>query len=135
MNTRRTATALVAVALMACGGSAASQVPTTVASTTTTTVMTATTASAPTSSTLAGTAGASLACDHFRNVMDDFGAGLYTTAELRAKLQEVEGNTSIGTAEMQAAARTMLAAVTQDDAEAFVAAVGEMHQACLATGN
>lgn len=77
----------------------------------------------------------SLACDHFRNIMRDFGDGIMTTAELRTKIREVEGNANIATVEVQTSSRRALAAVTQDNADAFVAAVTELHQACLAAGH
>jgi hypothetical protein len=75
-----------------------------------------------------------LACEHWRNVMRDVRDGVLTDAELRAKLKEVDGSTAIATVQVQEAARRMLAAVTQGDAEAFAAAVSEMDAACTASG-
>lgn len=78
--------------------------------------------------------GSRLACEHFRNVARDAADGIYTNEELRQKLREVDGNAIIGTREVQAAARAMLAAATQGDLSALGDAVSEMDQACRDAG-
>lgn len=79
--------------------------------------------------------GSRLACDHFRNVMADVSDGVLTPTELRGKLQEVEDNASIATAEVQVASTAMLRAATQDSGDEFVGAVAEMDQACETAGH
>lgn len=75
------------------------------------------------------------ACEHFRNVMGDVRDGVLTDAELRKKLKEVHGNASIGTAQVQDAAREMLAAITQDDSDSLIEATKQMDAACKAAGH
>lgn len=77
----------------------------------------------------------SLACNHFRNVMDDVNDGVLTSSELRGKLQEIEDNAIIATPEIQAASLEMLRAATQDEGPAFLTAASNMHQACEAAGH
>lgn len=77
----------------------------------------------------------SLACNHFRNIMNDLGNETLTPTEAREKLKEVDDNASIATPEVQTAATAMLRAATQDDGPGFLSAVGEMDQACEAAGH
>jgi hypothetical protein len=77
----------------------------------------------------------SLACDHFRNVASDAAEGLYTEAELREKLKEVEGNAIIATPAVQRAATDMLSAITQGQSQRFERAIGDMSAACSAAGH
>lgn len=81
-----------------------------------------------------GNASDTLACRHFRNIMGDIGAGILTTAEVRTKFQEVHQDARLGTPAVAAAAQAALAAATQDDGEAFLAAVSELHRACADVG-
>jgi hypothetical protein len=69
-----------------------------------------------------------LACDHFRNVMGD--VDVLTAAELRAKLAEVEGNAAIARPSVQAASRSLLAAVTTGTPDDAMTAAAEMYAAC-----
>jgi hypothetical protein len=71
-----------------------------------------------------------LACDHFRNVMVDVGDGVLSGAELRAKLAEVEGNAAIARPSVQAASRSLLAAVTTGTPDDAKTAAAEMYAAC-----
>lgn len=83
-----------------------------------------------------GDASSRLACSHFRNVADDFSAGLLTIGELREKLKEVNGNAQVSEAlGVRNSARAMLAAVTIDDGDAFLAAMNAMYKACTAAGS
>jgi hypothetical protein len=77
----------------------------------------------------------SLACDHFRNIVDDVASGVLTNTEIRTKLKEVDDNASIATPQVQAAARAMLIGITQNDDESFAAGVRAMNSACSATGH
>ena len=76
----------------------------------------------------------SLARDHFRNVMGDGSKGILTDEELRGKLQEVNDNAIIGTAEVQAAATNVAAATTGTEPE-FAAAIYQMDAANDAAGH
>lgn len=79
--------------------------------------------------------GAELACPHFRNVMADVNAGLYTDAELRTRLQEVhddaEGSEVPGIA---ANAEQMVRGITQGDDKTLTAGVAEFSSACESVG-
>lgn len=74
-----------------------------------------------------------LACDHFRNVLDD--VGVLSVAELREKLKEVHGNASIATPAVRSAARDLLAAATTGTSSEVQQAARDMSAACRATGN
>jgi hypothetical protein len=74
----------------------------------------------------------SVACTHFRNVLGD--ADVLSDAELREKLKEVEGNASIASPAVQAAARQLLAAVTSGTSGDVQAAATQMVTACAVSG-
>ena len=78
---------------------------------------------------------ASLACDHFRNIVGDIDQGILTPQEVRAKMIEVHDNSSIAPRDVQDAATKLLAAATQDDGPGFLVAVGAMSKACAAAGS
>ncbi len=77
---------------------------------------------------------ASLACDHYRNVMTDIGKGVLTPAEIRTKTKEISDNAAIAPAAVQTAATQMLAATTADNGDAFLKASSAMDSACSAAG-
>ena len=80
-------------------------------------------------------ASAELGCGHFRNIMGDVSAGILTDAELRTKIKEVYDTAYVSeNAGIPDAARAMLAAITADDSNAFVAAVTAFDGACRAVG-
>lgn len=74
-----------------------------------------------------------LACDHFRNILDD--VGVLSAAELREKLKEVHGNASIAAPAVSSAARDLLAAATTGTSSEIQQAALDMSAACRATGN
>lgn len=74
-----------------------------------------------------------LACDHFRHVLDDASDGVLSDAELRTKLQEVEDDASIASPSVQAAARSLLAAVTSGTGEDISGAASALLDACQAS--
>lgn len=80
-------------------------------------------------------ASATLACSHFVNVMDDVGAGILTTGEIREKISEVYDNARLAEqpAELPGTSQRLLAAVTADDGEAFVEEVVAMYDLCEAS--
>lgn len=77
----------------------------------------------------------SLACDHFRNVLQDASDGVLTGPELRAKLKEVEGNANIATPGVQSAARQLLAAATGGSSAEVQGAAAQMLAACKVAGS
>lgn len=77
----------------------------------------------------------SLACDHFRNVSRDAGAGILSQPELRDKLKEVNSSASGAPADVRSAAQRLLAAITRDDTTAFSSAATDMDKACAAHGH
>jgi hypothetical protein len=80
-------------------------------------------------------ASAQLACEHFRNVAGDIGDGVLTDAEIRTKLQEVDGSASVADEPAVAAAsRAMLAAATTGTPGEFIDAAGQMDAACSDVG-
>lgn len=72
-------------------------------------------------------------CRHFRNVIGDI--DVLTTVELREKLKEVDDKARYSEDPgIPEGSRAMLAAVTADDGEALLAAVGEFSGACEQAG-
>jgi hypothetical protein len=127
----RSITALAALAVLALAGCSSSAPAPTVS---------ATVASAPAVKAVvpkpakpAADAPAQLACGHFTNVMGDFSKGILTTAEMRAKIQEVYDNASVSANKgIPDGATAMLAAVTADDGTAFLTASNAFMTACNA---
>lgn len=66
--------------------------------------------------------------------MNDTVEGILTDTELRQKLVEVDDDAAIATPEVQAAARKMLRAITQDERDTFMTSIVEMSDACKAAG-
>ena len=68
-------------------------------------------------------------CVHFANVFLDFGKGILTNEELRAKTKEVYDGTRYAEPEIEQAATAALRAATQDDLDAFLTAAELMADA------
>jgi len=82
-----------------------------------------------------GSAGADLACTHFRNIVGDIADGVLTDAEARAKFQEVEDSASgAEEADIRSSARELVAAMTTGTADDVAAAAIDMGAACDAAG-
>lgn len=76
-------------------------------------------------------ASARLACPHFRNIAGDAADGLITGPELREKIKEVEDNASVSEVPgLSESGRRLLRAVTQGDADEFIAAVDAFSEKC-----
>jgi hypothetical protein len=112
--------AMAIVGLSACGSSAASNKPET---------------NAVQVVEQANSRNASLACDHFRNIVGDVSKGVLTVGELREKLKEVDDNASIAPVDVQLAATELLSTVTRDDADGFLIAMSSMDTACTVAGS
>lgn len=80
-------------------------------------------------------AGASLACHDFRSTAQDQTDGLLTGAELRDRLQDINGRASVSEEPaIVNAGRDMLAAITAGDDAELASAVRAMGAACDALG-
>lgn len=80
-------------------------------------------------------ASAKLACGHWRNVAADASKGLLTDAELREKVKEVYDDAWVSEEPgIASGAEALLRAVTMNDGDALVAAMGEFTTACIESG-
>ena len=78
-------------------------------------------------------AGAQLACEHFRNVVKDAGAGILTLAEERTKIQEFYDSAKVSSnAGISDNAQAMLATITSGDGLTFRSAGDSFLSACMA---
>jgi|GEM_PF-2635934 len=112
---------IIAIAI---GGGSKSSTDTSTSTTTTTTA------------TDAADAGASLGCDHFRNITSDAAKGLLTDAELRDKLKQVYSDAEVSSnSGISSGATEMLSAITSGDTTAFTTAINDFSAACTAVGH
>ena len=77
---------------------------------------------------------ASLACNHFRNVMGDMADLQLNIEELSEKVREIKSNSIIGSEAMQRSSEQMVAAVNVGDLDMLVEASMQMSDACTAEG-
>lgn len=74
---------------------------------------------------------AEFACTHFRNILSDVQAGIYTDAELRTKLQEVYDDARYSTARgIGPNAEQMLRGITTGDQDVLMSGVAEFSASC-----
>jgi hypothetical protein len=123
----------LAIALSGCGDSAETAQEPASAKTGRDAASSSTPTKRPTPAPATADASAKVACRHWRNVVGDISKGILSDEEIRTKVQEVYDSAWVseepGIAE---GAEAVLRAVTMDDGEAFLAAMGDFTDACVA---
>lgn len=76
-------------------------------------------------------AAATLACQHFSNVLGDVRDGVLTDSEFRAKMQEVNDDAKVSEdAQVRNSARDLLAAVTSGTTDEVTASTNSLAETC-----